>query len=179
VRHEALSELRPGRSVAGVERFYNRLVTPVRLGIVKAAFLYRDPRDVQVSLSFKKHGKFLFNEADLLKVVQQILLWKTLPEVYCLNFENLRDDTLNTLMDLCGFLGINAQPDFVRKVIELHSFKILSEGREKGSERADHHYRKGIKGDWKNHFDEAMKKRVKELCGTLLIELGYERDLDW
>ncbi len=39
--------------------------------------------------------------------------------------------------------------------------------------------RKGIIGDWKNHFSPSHKKRFKEIAGDLLIELGYEEDNDW
>jgi hypothetical protein len=39
--------------------------------------------------------------------------------------------------------------------------------------------RKGIVGDWRNHFTPKVKERAKELIGEALIELGYEKDLDW
>lgn len=40
-------------------------------------------------------------------------------------------------------------------------------------------FRKGAIGDWSNHFTEAHKSAFKEEAGRLLVELGYERDLDW
>ncbi|HZK51927.1 MAG TPA: sulfotransferase domain-containing protein [Actinomycetota bacterium] len=40
-------------------------------------------------------------------------------------------------------------------------------------------FRKGVIGDWRNHFTEQHKSIFKELAGPQLIELGYERDLDW
>jgi len=39
--------------------------------------------------------------------------------------------------------------------------------------------RKGIVGDWKNHFTPKVKDRVKELIGPNLIKLGYEKDMEW
>ncbi|MBI1778605.1 MAG: sulfotransferase domain-containing protein [Proteobacteria bacterium] len=39
--------------------------------------------------------------------------------------------------------------------------------------------RKGIVGDWKNHFSPKLKDHAKELIGESLIELGYEKDLNW
>lgn len=39
--------------------------------------------------------------------------------------------------------------------------------------------RKGIIGDWKNYFTDAHKKKFKAIAGDLLIELGYEKDLNW
>ena len=40
-------------------------------------------------------------------------------------------------------------------------------------------FRKGIIGDWKNHFIEDHKKLFKKVAGKLLIEEGYEKDLEW
>lgn len=39
--------------------------------------------------------------------------------------------------------------------------------------------RKGIVGDWKNHFSPKVKERAKALVGEALIELGYEKDMNW
>jgi hypothetical protein len=39
--------------------------------------------------------------------------------------------------------------------------------------------RKGIKGDWRNHFTPAHVRRFKEGCGEFLVQLGYEKNLDW
>lgn len=40
-------------------------------------------------------------------------------------------------------------------------------------------FRKGEIGDWRNSLSESHKTVLKELIGPLLIELGYERNLDW
>ncbi len=52
-------------------------------------------------------------------------------------------------------------------------------GRELGSEDRQAHLRKGIPGDWKNHFDESLISRFKKLYGDLLVKAGYEPDDDW
>lgn len=39
--------------------------------------------------------------------------------------------------------------------------------------------RKGIIGDWKNCFSPAHKENFKKAGGELLINLGYEKDLNW
>lgn len=39
--------------------------------------------------------------------------------------------------------------------------------------------RKGIVGDWKNYFDERITRIFKEQAGQALIDLGYEKDLNW
>ena len=40
-------------------------------------------------------------------------------------------------------------------------------------------FRKGKIGEWRNHFDEETKEVFKQLAGTHLIDLEYERDLNW
>lgn len=40
-------------------------------------------------------------------------------------------------------------------------------------------FRKGIIGDWKNHFSENHKRQFKEVAGDVLIKLGYESDFNW
>lgn len=40
-------------------------------------------------------------------------------------------------------------------------------------------FRKGMIGDWKNHFTDDHKQAFKEQAGDQLIELGYERDDNW
>ena len=66
----------------------------------------------------------------------------------------------------------------VVNLLDLYSFKKLS-GREQGVGDLKSHYRKGIAGDWKNYFAEEHKKAFKEVAGQLLVDLGYEKDLNW
>jgi sulfotransferase 6B1 len=40
-------------------------------------------------------------------------------------------------------------------------------------------FRKGKIGDWQDHFNDEHKAAFKEVAGQVLIDLGYERDLDW
>ena len=40
-------------------------------------------------------------------------------------------------------------------------------------------FRKGKTGDWKNHLTPEHKEAFKRVAGDLLIDLGYERDLQW
>jgi len=40
-------------------------------------------------------------------------------------------------------------------------------------------FRRGAIGDWKNKFDSEVAAEFKKQAGKLLIDLGYEKDLDW
>ncbi len=58
-------------------------------------------------------------------------------------------------------------------------FSKLAKGRKPGHEDVQSHYRKGVSGDWVNHFTEEHKKFFKERYNNLLVRLGYETGTDW
>ncbi len=60
-----------------------------------------------------------------------------------------------------------------------YTFAKLSGGRKPGQENAGHFYRKGVIGDWRNHFNEENVAIFKEIAGETLIAAGYEQDNDW
>jgi hypothetical protein len=60
-----------------------------------------------------------------------------------------------------------------------HDFYKASGGRKPGEENVKHHYRKGIAGDWKNHFNEEHKRVFKQNYNPLLVKLCYETDDSW
>jgi len=39
--------------------------------------------------------------------------------------------------------------------------------------------RKGVAGDWRNHFSKDAKQVFNKLAGKELIKLGYEIDESW
>jgi len=80
---------------------------------------------------------------------------------------------------LLGFLGADADPKIVEHCVDSASFEKLSRGRERGEEDPSSFYRKGVAGDWRNHFTAEDSRSFKEEAGELLIQLGYEKDLDW
>lgn len=67
----------------------------------------------------------------------------------------------------------------LRNVVRKNSFESLSGGREKGEEDVTSHYRKGVPGDWKNHFEPVHVREFKDRFGGLVCDLGYAEDADW
>lgn len=64
-------------------------------------------------------------------------------------------------------------------IIYENDFKKKSGGRKQGEENAKSHYRKGVAGDWQNHFNEKHVEVFKEKYNPILIKLGYEQDDRW
>ena len=52
-------------------------------------------------------------------------------------------------------------------------------GRKRGEEDKGSFIRKGIAGDWLNHFDAKAAKVFDEFAGAALVKAGYEADRDW
>jgi hypothetical protein len=78
-----------------------------------------------------------------------------------------------------GGLQVRGIPrEFLDRVIARQAFQKLA-GRSKGQEDQKSHYRKGVAGDWINYLQGANKELFKQRWGQLLIDLGYEKDLDW
>jgi len=75
--------------------------------------------------------------------------------------------------------GLGVDPDWLRDTLDARSFSRLAGGRSPGEEDVNHHFRKGISGDWRNRFTPRIAERFKALHGEALVRLGYEKDLDW
>ena len=75
--------------------------------------------------------------------------------------------------------GLPVDAASLKAVVSKHSFEKLSGGRKRGSEDIASHYRKGIQGDWQNHFTPAVTRRFKVLYNDLLVMGGYEKDANW
>lgn len=63
-------------------------------------------------------------------------------------------------------------------IVDKYSFKKMS-GRKQGQENKKSFVRKGIAGDWKNHFTEEARILFNQYAGKQLIQAGYEPDHHW
>ena len=52
-------------------------------------------------------------------------------------------------------------------------------GRKAGVHNEKSFLRKGIVGDWKNHFSYQSREKFNDYAGSSLLELGYEPDNTW
>jgi len=75
--------------------------------------------------------------------------------------------------------GIHIPLHTLEDAIVSSRFKNVTGGRELGQENMNVHERKGMGGDWKNHFSSIVKEEFKQKFGDLLIKAGYEIDEAW
>jgi hypothetical protein len=98
-----------------------------------------------------------------------------LPDRYHeIRYESLHADPHTETGRLLRFLGIDASEEMVHACVEGASFEKLAGGRSRGEEDASSFFRKGVVGDWREHFDAAAERRFHAKGGRMLVELGYE-----
>ncbi|MCZ7574930.1 MAG: sulfotransferase domain-containing protein [Ardenticatenaceae bacterium] len=95
-----------------------------------------------------------------------------------MRYEDLRANTLAEFARLVGFFGLQLDEEKVQTIVEQNSFEYATK-RKPGQEDTSSHKRKGIIGDWRNVFQSSRIDAFKRLAGDLLVEVGYEKDLNW
>lgn len=97
-----------------------------------------------------------------------------------LRYEDMVADVPGFFRRSAAFLGLTRlPPDEFDAIVERHGYARQTGGRPPGVEAADHKYRKGMAGDWRNHFTPRLTAAFKERHGDLLTKLGYETGHDW
>ncbi len=69
--------------------------------------------------------------------------------------------------------------EILLKYVCARDFKRLAKGRNSGEENVKSHYRKGVSGDWKNHFTEEHIKFFQDNYNDVVLKLGYESTPEW
>jgi len=93
---------------------------------------------------------------------------------FSIRYERMLEDTAREMAALFDWLGCDPSGLTVDEVVRRNSFQALSGGREPGEADAQSFLRKGIAGDWMNHFDEECNARYCEVAGEALAAAGYE-----
>ncbi len=100
---------------------------------------------------------------------------ETIPDQYMeIRYEDLHQQNESNIKIMLQFLEVDADNDMICKCADAGSFKRLSGGRERGQVDNKSHFRKGIVGDWKTHFDEDAYHAFMRIAGDLIHDLGYE-----
>jgi hypothetical protein len=101
------------------------------------------------------------------------------PHVVVMSYESLLRDTLG---EMRRALAVHApsplDPDVLELSVARHTFERRAR-RRRGDEARGEFLRKGVAGDWKNHFTREAGEVFDRLFGRTLIDLGYEADSGW
>jgi hypothetical protein len=176
---------------------------------LKGIHIIRDPRDMLVSSYFshlKSHpddgwpeltnhrilNQKLSQENGLIEEINfcgqffkhmySVKKYEHKHDVLTIKFEDLIARQTEIFETILAHLEINLCefPDnTLTAILEQHEFQKMSEGRKEGEENTDHHYRKGIAGDWKNYFTNPIKEVFKAKHQELLTLYDYETDESW
>ena len=94
-------------------------------------------------------------------------------------YEDLVSDQHETFRRIFECCGIQLSDARRTRIVNRYSFSRLTRWRLGRREKVRSHLRKGVVGDWRNHFCERLKKLFKLHHGQTLIQAGYERDDSW
>lgn len=104
---------------------------------------------------------------------QKYLAWLTEQEICVLRFEEFlhaREANLSKMLDHAVQRGF--------KLKQTHDQAIQSLMAAIQPQKS-FTFRKGESGNWREHFNAEHKVLFKQIAGDLLIQLGYEHDLNW
>jgi len=166
-------------------------------------FVFRDPRDMIISHVFyatemyQDHGMHrYYNEklstmeerinaaiggvteegAELSSVKERYVRyigWLEQADVLCLRFEDLilnQEKAFDQLLDYLEERGFQSK---IHRQQAIESLAAAIAPKKSGT------FRKGKPGNWREHFTQANVDFFKEVAGDLLIQLDYEKDLNW
>jgi hypothetical protein len=165
-------------------------------------FMYRDPRDVAVSViryateMHLEHGlnthftEVLKSDEERLKFVITGSDIPSLPyssisnryksyigwldqAVFPIKFEDLIQNRTNTLNRLLDFIAERGYTPSVSRQDAVAVLEKAIQPKRSGT------FRKGKTGEWRTVFSPAIKQLFKDTTGDLLQQLGYEQDADW
>jgi len=157
----------------------------------KICHIVRDPRDVAVSVwhywnlpSLEAALNCMINAVSPVKVHltwnEHVGRWLKVGVPF-VHYEDLKADTAGTVTKLLDGWGIRYAPHRIGPAIERQSFsrkkaqiEIDGDSRVYNKGIHLHSMRKGIIGDWQNHFNVDQEERARKAFGEVARELGYE-----
>ncbi|MFI4859042.1 MAG: sulfotransferase domain-containing protein [Phycisphaerales bacterium JB063] len=105
-----------------------------------------------------------------------------LSDIPLLRYEALLEDGQSALAKAMSTLtGEPADEDSIADALARHAFQKQKRKDKHVTEdkQADSPLRKGVHGDWKNHFTQEAAEVFHTYAGETLIQLGYETSSEW
>jgi sulfotransferase family protein len=122
-------------------------------------------------------GLMLLIDEDLVSFCSCVREWPSAAEdanIHLLRYENLLEDFEPAFCAAASHLGLKLDDSYVADLEEKYSFRSIAK-RDPGKEDKGSHYRKGVQGDWANHFDSVLAAAFDARYGDVCDSLGYSR----
>ncbi|MDC0408588.1 sulfotransferase [Flavobacteriaceae bacterium] len=113
---------------------------------------------------------------DVMKIIPKAALSHDIKIVY---YKDLLKDTKKEISEIFDFLEIRKSNHFIDECVKAGSFKIMSNGRERGTEQFNNHIRKGVNDDWRNYFTYEDSKLFNDIAGEMLLKYNFIKNLNW
>jgi len=158
----------------------------------KWIFIQRDPRDVAVSAMYYSKSPSLLET--LMTLLCRCEPWK--PGIFrkvgvyerwvrswldtgladvVTKYEILHADPVHELSRIVSVLtGLSLDMDWIRECVQRQSFDVVAKSR-----KGDLAMRKGIVGDWRNHFTRPEGHLLNDYLGEFMYEQRYIEKFDW
>lgn len=110
--------------------------------------------------------------------------WMNRPRTCWVRYEDCLADPISELTRIVRAYALPYDPERIDNAVEVNRFENATRartGRSRSAGEADptEFERKGIAGDWRNHFDRRSCELIQRFEGWTLRELGYEPDRSW
>lgn len=131
---------------------------------------------LKVKLLVKTHPWFFYS--------QFLDSWLSRPSICVVRYEDCLKEPEQQLIRMLRFLDDVIDLDRIVKTVEETSFESITKkkygaARKTGDADNSKFHRKGVIGDWKNHFNEEACLLLEKVDGPSIRRLGYETDSSW
>jgi len=92
-----------------------------------------------------------------------------------IRYEDLCRDPATTLRALFGFLEVDAGDALLHRCVAEGRFERMTGGRSAGVEDRASFLRRGVSGDWRNHFTIRTNRAFFGIAGAVMGRMGYHR----
>jgi hypothetical protein len=135
----------------------------------------RSIRDILNSVD-KDEGLIYLMDGVINQISEIQMSW--LGDPLFIRYEDLLADEHTVFGQIIDHCQIDVSLRRLHEIVKYNSFEAAT-GRKRGEEDVTAHLRKGIAGDWRNHFSDHVKEEFKKRFGDALINTGYESDSNW
>lgn len=171
---------RDGRDVM-VSLYHHLLIghqktAPERVAAFRRFFAIEDPSDVAGNLPRFLSRQLTDPVFPRFSWPEFVRVWHGRPGVVEVKYEQLLSDPVATLARIATGLGRKSPPDDrLAEIAEKFSFAAQA-GRAAGQEAPGNFLRKGVAGDWVNHFTPEAEEIFRKAAGSAMKALGYGTD---